>query len=207
MTPYPINAQFTEETIRVYQAYSPAIAVPAVKEQRFVAPFKRERMTWIKPSFLWMMYRSGWATKPDQERVLAIDIQRSGFEWALRHACLSHFVPQFYRSNESWEATRERRPVRIQFDPDRGPRLEKLERRAIQIGLSGNAAARYVDHWIVAITDITEQVHALHRQGQVEVGEAYLAALPKERRYPVDFIPRDFDAEPRTSPATRFGKP
>jgi hypothetical protein len=38
-------------------------------------------MTWIKPSFLWMMYRCGWATKPGQERVLAIQITREGFEW------------------------------------------------------------------------------------------------------------------------------
>jgi len=24
------------------------------------------RMTWIKPNFLWMMYRSGWASKKNQ---------------------------------------------------------------------------------------------------------------------------------------------
>jgi hypothetical protein len=47
-------------------------------------------MTWIKPSFLWMAYRSGWGTKPGQERVLAIKIKRSGFEWALMHSSLSH---------------------------------------------------------------------------------------------------------------------
>ncbi|WP_422570328.1 DUF4291 family protein, partial [Erwinia billingiae] len=29
-------------------------------------------MTWIKPSFLWMMYRSGWGMKdPGQKRILA----------------------------------------------------------------------------------------------------------------------------------------
>jgi hypothetical protein len=48
-------------------------------------------LTWIKPSFLWMMYRSGWATKPGQEHVLAVEITRTGFEWALDHASLSHF--------------------------------------------------------------------------------------------------------------------
>jgi hypothetical protein len=63
-----------DETLVVYQAYSPAIAEPALAEGTFVEPFRRERMTWIKPSFLWMMYRSGWATKPGQERVLAITI-------------------------------------------------------------------------------------------------------------------------------------
>ncbi len=47
-----IRARYTETTIRVYQAYSPAIAEPALRAGTFVPPFKRERMTWIKPSFL-----------------------------------------------------------------------------------------------------------------------------------------------------------
>ncbi|MFI6735583.1 DUF4291 family protein [Nonomuraea sp. NPDC050451] len=85
-----IRAAYTGESITVYQAYDAAIAGPAVAAQRFVAPFKRERMTWIKPSFLWMMYRCGWATKPGQERVPAVSLSREGFEWALAHSCLSH---------------------------------------------------------------------------------------------------------------------
>ncbi len=44
-------------------------------------------MTWIKPSFLWMMYRCGWAAKPGQERVLAVRITHEGFAWALTHSC------------------------------------------------------------------------------------------------------------------------
>ncbi len=66
-----IRACYTADIITVYQAYSPQIAAAAVVAGRFVAPFKRDRMTWIKPSFLWMMYRCGWATKPGQEHVLA----------------------------------------------------------------------------------------------------------------------------------------
>lgn len=77
-----VRAAFTDHTIRVYQAYSAEIANPALAAGRFVSPFKRDRFTWIKPSFLWMMYRSGWATKPSQERVLAVEITRSGFESA-----------------------------------------------------------------------------------------------------------------------------
>ncbi|MBL8891477.1 MAG: DUF4291 family protein [Planctomycetaceae bacterium] len=30
------------------------MAEPALKQQRFVAPFSFDRMTWIKPSFLWL---------------------------------------------------------------------------------------------------------------------------------------------------------
>ncbi|SCL54283.1 protein of unknown function [Micromonospora yangpuensis] len=78
-----VRARYSADSITVYQAYPPQIAVPAVATGRFVAPFKRERMTWIKPSFLWLMYRCGWATKPGQEHVLAVEITRDGFEWAL----------------------------------------------------------------------------------------------------------------------------
>src|SRR5215831_13463338 len=80
------QGRYDDRTITVYQAYSPAIAAPAVAAGRFVPPFSRDRMTWIKPSFLWMMYRSGWATKVGQERVLAITIDREGFEWALERS-------------------------------------------------------------------------------------------------------------------------
>jgi len=55
-----IRAVYEDRTIRVYQAYSAAIADTALARGTFVSPpFKMERMTWIKPSFLWMMYRSG----------------------------------------------------------------------------------------------------------------------------------------------------
>jgi hypothetical protein len=54
-----IRAQYDDSVIRVYQAYSDAIADVALERQTFVSPpFKMERMTWIKPSFLWMMYRA-----------------------------------------------------------------------------------------------------------------------------------------------------
>ncbi len=81
-----VRAACTAGTITVYQAYSPAIADPAVRAGTFVAPFSRQRMTWIKPSFGWMLHRCGWGHKPGQERILAIEISRSGFEWALQHS-------------------------------------------------------------------------------------------------------------------------
>lgn len=67
-----ILASFDTETIIVYQAYNPRIGHYAVRHQRFGGDFSMQRMTWIKPNFLWMMYRSVWGTKPNQEVVLAI---------------------------------------------------------------------------------------------------------------------------------------
>src|SRR5258706_39206 len=101
---HQIRAVHSAGTIPVYQAYGPQIALPALAAGRFVAPFKRERMTWIKPSFLWMMYRCGWARKPGQEHVLAIELTRAGFEWALANACLSHYDPGAHESRAAWSA-------------------------------------------------------------------------------------------------------
>jgi hypothetical protein len=93
-------------------------------------------MTWIKPSFLWMMYRAGWGFKDaGQNRILAIDITREGFEWALAHSCLSHAEPSM--SKEEWRRMKDMSPVRIQWDPERDVHLQPLQHRAIQIGSGG----------------------------------------------------------------------
>jgi hypothetical protein len=171
-----IRAVFNDETIRVYQAYSNTIADSAIAAGTFVSPpFKMDRMTWIKPSFLWMMYRSGWATKPGQERILAIDITREGFEWALSHSCLSHYDPKVYKSREAWLAIKAKSPVRIQWDPERDINLEKLEHRSIQIGLSGDAVYCYTKEWIKSITDLTPTIRKL-KQYNLPTEENYSLA-------------------------------
>jgi hypothetical protein len=182
-----IRAVFDDRTIRVYQAYSDAIADAALAAGTFIAPpFKMERMTWIKPSFLWMMYRSGWGTKPDQTRVLAIDMTRAGFEWALDHACLSHYEPGTYASQEAWEALKAKASVRIQWDPERDASLRQLEYRAIQIGLSGEAVRKYVTDWIVNIIDLTSYVKRVQLlTAQPHASEDIRNELPAEHVYPL----------------------
>jgi hypothetical protein len=170
MTEHTIRAIFDDKTIRVYQAYRPEIAEPALAAGRFVPPFKVSRMTWIKPSFCWMMYRSGYASKPGQERVLGIDIDREGFEWALDHAVLSTYHEPTHGDHDLWKKSVADAPVRIQWDPERDPMLEKIEGvRSIQIGLTGEAVERYVNSWIVAISDLTPLVHEMnaHPRGRL----------------------------------------
>jgi hypothetical protein len=181
--PHQIRARFDADTITVYQAYDPAIAEPALAAQTFVDPFKRDRMTWIKPSFLWMMYRCGWATKPGQTRVLAINLARNGFEWALAHSAQSH--PADGEDPDAWRARLAAAPVRIQWDPERSLRLERLEHRSIQIGLSGEAVDRYAGEWITAISDVTGLARTI--AADVEAGRLEDAErrLPAERPYPL----------------------
>jgi hypothetical protein len=143
-------------------------------------------MTWIKPSFLWMMYRCGWGTKEGQETVLAVEITREGFEWALDHACLSHYEPGLHADRTTWQRQLRRAPARVQWDPERDLRLQPLAHRSLQLGLAGEAARRYADEWTVSITDITSLARTIH--GQVRDGDLDAARqlLPRERPYPVN---------------------
>jgi Domain of unknown function (DUF4291) len=192
-----VRAAYTADAVIVYQAYSPQIADAAVRAGTFVAPFSRDRMTWIKPSLGWMMHRSGWAGKPGQERVLTIEMTRAGFEWALAHSCLSHYDPGSHDSPQAWAALKESSPVRVQWDPDRSLGGERLVRRAIQVGLSGEAVHRYCDEWIRSITDITATVREageLVRAGRI--GDA-ARDMPDERVYPLSpALARRIGAEP-----------
>ncbi len=153
-----IRAYQTDSTIRVYQAFSDELTSLAVKHHSFKENphFKMTRMTWIKPSFLWMMYRAGWGNKDNkQQRILAIDISKEGFDWALAHSCSSH--KPITISTDEWNIVKSKTPVRVQWDPERNLLLEPLKYRTIQIGLSGIAVEHYINKWITGIIDITEE--------------------------------------------------
>ncbi|WSB05381.1 DUF4291 domain-containing protein [Streptomyces sp. NBC_01794] len=141
-------------------------------------------LTWIKPSFLWMMYRCGWGTKAGQETVLAVEISRSGFEWALRHACLSSYVRGVHPDRSTWQRQVKRAPARVQWDPERDLHLRPLPYRSLQLGLSGEAVRRYADEWTVSISDVTplaRDIHALVSDGDLD---SAAQLLPQERPYP-----------------------
>ncbi|SOE31585.1 DUF4291 domain-containing protein [Streptomyces sp. OK228] len=179
-----IRALHTASTITVYQAYAPEIGVTAVRDSRFPSTWLRDRMTWIKPSFLWMMYRSNWGTSAGQETVLAVEITRAGFDWALRHACLSSYVRGLHPDRGTWQRELKRAPARVQWDPERDLHLRPLPYRSLQLGLSGEASSRYADDWIVSISDVTpltNEIHALIRDGELD---SATRLLPQEQGYP-----------------------
>lgn len=181
-----VKALHTDETVTVYQAYPDKIADPALDAGTFVAPFLPGRMTWIKPSFLWMMYRSSWATKKDQERILAVQIRRDDFLWALSQACLSSFDRRVYKDHQEWRSALASSPVRIQWDPDRDLHLKPTDSRAVQVGLAAEASQLYARNWIREIRDVTplaREVRSLVREGDLLAARA---RLPVERLFPLD---------------------
>jgi len=176
-------ADFDDATIVVYQAYGDAIADAALAAGRFAPPFSLGRMTWIKPSFLWMMERCGWAEKPGQTRVLAVRITRAGWEQALAGAVLTH--PAEGVDPDRWSEELQRAPVRVQWDPERDLGGGKLQVRSIQVGLGRGVVQDYVEKWCASLTDITPQVRRMRALLRAGERDAARRQLPVERRYPV----------------------
>lgn len=179
-----ILAQFDDNTVVVYQAFSRDIAEFAVQHGYFGGNFRFNRMSWIKPNFLWMMYRAGWATKAGQEHILAVRITRAAFEEILWQAVYSHYIPELYESQGSWQQAVAQSEVRLQWDPDHDPLGCSVRRRAIQLGLRGQTLAKYAREWIVSIEDITGFVHEQHQY--VQSTELERLVTPQEMVYPVN---------------------
>ncbi len=165
---HQIRAQFDDTSIVVYQAFNDEIADAALENQKFVRPFQLNRMTWIKPSFLWMMERCAYGTLKDQERVLAIRMSLEGWTEALRNASLS--------TRGATES-----PVRVQWDPERDLKGAKLAYRSIQVGIGPEIVKRYVDEWTLEIGDITDMVEELREMREMGKYTAATKLLPVER--------------------------
>jgi len=173
-----ILAQHDARTVVVYQAYNPRIGRFAAEHRFFGGDFRLGRMSWIKTNFLWMMYRCGWASKPDQETVLAVWLHRDAFESLLPLTVHSKHVPEIYGAQAEWAKQLAHSEVRLQWDPDHSPRGGPLERRALQLGLRGETLRRYSREWIVDLEDITPFVR--QQREHVRDGRLDLLLTPSE---------------------------
>ncbi|WUI03846.1 DUF4291 domain-containing protein [Spirillospora sp. NBC_00431] len=180
-----IRATYDRDTVTVYQAYAPQIGRPAVEHGTFVPPFSRNRMTWIKPSFLWLMARSNWGRKPGQETILSVRITRTGWEDALAQAVPTDPDRRVFRGSDEWRRRFARALVHVQWDPERSLHGRKLDQRSIQIGLTRHIIDRYVDDWIIDIEDCTSKVRKIHRKLQEGRTAQARTLLPAERAYPL----------------------
>jgi hypothetical protein len=182
------RGEWDAEGVYFYQAYRPEIADWAIQHQRLGGPFlKVDRMTWIKPSFGWMLYRCGYGLKNNGgRRVLKIK---------LSHAAASDILRECVCRERGGGTL-----GRVQWDPDRDlmtsekklPR-KMLRQRAIQIGVKG-PVAQYFRHCIISIEDVTSlanQVGVAHRKKGNKCARAMqnlLPQLPEERPY-LPFLP------------------
>lgn len=177
-----ILAQFDETSIIVYQAYNSSIGYFAAAHSYFGGPFSLARMSWIKPNFLWMMFRSGWGMKDGQKVVLAIWLKRAAFDFILAQAVHSTFHKEIYGSEVEWKRAVEQSDMRLQWDPDHDPSGAKIERRAIQLGLRGSILSHYARDWILDIQDISSFVRQQREYAQLPYVQL---VTPRETVYSV----------------------
>jgi hypothetical protein len=176
-----ILAQFDAETVVVYQAYRPSIGRYAAEHGAFGGDFSYSRMSWVKPNFLWMMYRSGWGTKEGQEVTLAVRLRRDFFDSLLAAAVPSSWDRDLFPTEADWSRAVGRSSVRLQWDPDHHPKGAKLERRAIQLGLRGEVLEAYGRREVVEVIDLSAFVA---EQRERLAGGGVLALItPRERAY------------------------
>ena len=172
--------EFINEYIVVYQAYKNNIADYAVENQRLGgSDFSYSRMSWIKPNFLWMMYRCGWGEKENQERVLAIWIKKEVFEDILRNSTFTSYQPKYFSNENEWRKELENKKVRLQWDPDHNYKGEKLKRRAIQLGLKDEVLEKFGKEQIECIMDITDFVK--EQKELIDRNQIDKLLIPKER--------------------------
>jgi hypothetical protein len=114
----------------------------------------------------------------NQSRILAIKVSHEGFKTLLSLSKLDGG-----RANPLGL-------VRVQWDPERSPRIGKLDYRSIQMGIPNSLIEKWIDEWIIEIEDVTERARELKktldedkdiaREKLVERG-----LLPEERVYQV----------------------
>ena len=186
-----ILAHYDDLSIIVYQAYRPSIGRFTIEHGYFGGGFSFSRMSWIKPNFLWMMYRSGWGTKEGQEITLGLRLRREFFDGILAQAVQSSYYKGHYPTEEEWQKALASSSVRLQWDPDHGPSGAKLERRALQLGLCGPVLEDFGNRELLEVIDMTQFV-AEQRAHAAAAGCANL-------RTPVElvYVPPDPDVAKR----------
>jgi hypothetical protein len=176
-----ILAHYDDKSIFVYQAYRPSIGFYAIEHGKFGLEFDYSRMSWIKTNFLWMMYRSGWGTKQNQEITLGLRLRREFFESLLAEAIPSTWDPSQFATKSEWSEAVATSSVRLQWDPDHDPTGARVERRAIQLGLRGPALEAFGQRELLEVLDLSEFV----AERRVELLSGGIATLctPRERTY------------------------
>ena len=126
------------------------------------------------------------ASKQGQKRILAIDLKREGFDEIVKSSVLLSFREVSDLSKEEWKEKLENSEVRCQWDPDRDIYGNPIGRRAIQLGIKGETVKKYVNDWIVNITDITDKI--VEMRNSIQNGTFSEVMLPEEKKISFSYI-------------------
>ena len=181
------HGEWDEEGVYFYQAYNDSIAAWAVQHQTLGGPeFKPGRMTWIKPSLAWMLYRAGYGEKHNQTTIIKVKLPHAAVAELLAECTCKH------GGGGGWG--------RVQWDPARDLVMSEKDgktwvptkmtrQRAIQIGLKGHLSEKYVAS-ILSVEDVTplakriKEAHCQKTENEIKLEmEKIQDLLPSERKY------------------------
>jgi hypothetical protein len=122
---------------------------------------------------------------------LGLRIGRSFFEHVLGSSVRSSHGSGATETRAEWQARLASSDVRLQWDPDHDPRGNKLERRAIQLGLRGDTLKAYGKTELREVVDMTPFI--VEQRPYITRDKWELLRTPTESVY----VP----ADPRVGPA------
>jgi len=188
--------EWDDEGVYFYQAFNDAIADWAVEHQTFGGPqFNPDRMTWIKPSFAWMLYRAGYGLKDkNQNRVLKVKLSHEAAATILAACFLSYGQgPRQGNGRVQWDPARSLwhgSAAKQKLNMENTVEPWREDQRAIQIGMKGELSRFYVRS-ALSIQDVSalareiHDAHALWETPHEEEAAMRLlqGELPDERLY------------------------
>ena len=170
------------KTIVVYQSLSREISRPAIKNKRFAAPFDFNRLSWVKPSFLWTMHRTNWGRLDDC--ILGVRIDRVGLFGLLSESVSAKYESIQFPKKCKWDKLVRKNGVLTQWDPEYDLMDCRMNRMAIQIGLRGDALKFYASDLIVEINDLTDFVR--EQRNRIQSRRLDEVVVPLEQVVQVD---------------------
>lgn len=177
-----IFANYNDDCIRLYQIFSKEISSSLMATFKFGKAFNYNRVTWVKPSFLWTMQRSKFLSTKGEASVLAINIKRDCFERLLENSHIANPVlGAYFNSEKEFSKESREQPNTVQWDPDKNIIGKRLNRRALQLGLHPKSHQIFEEN-IVAVADVTPLVKKIQGKLQDKKDCEYL--LPLEFPYP-----------------------
>lgn len=150
-----IYAEHDEEGVYVYQAFKPKTVEFAVKNGTFGKGFGLERLSWIKPSFGWILRRSKYASQHRMTAIAKIKLHHWAWLEILNQSIPTHFDDRIFKNEDDWQRALNASSVIHQWDPERDLVGRRLPRQSIQVGLRGDTLKKYVTDYIIKVEDVT----------------------------------------------------
>lgn len=157
--PRVVRATFDSDVVVVWQAHSHEVADAALRAGRFGGKaWRTDRVTRFRVSLPSLLARNGWATREGRERILAVRLQREGFDTMLRQAVHAGYEPEIYATRNTWHLATRYGHVVVAWHPDVDPSGAELGRETLRIGVRDAALERFTREWVVGIEDWTPWV-------------------------------------------------